>query len=79
MDTLVEAVYEHGVFRPEEPVDLPEGERVSLRVSRQEAHTAAKKLRAWQRVYEGLTPEEVDDLERIALDRTRFFSPSDDE
>jgi predicted DNA-binding antitoxin AbrB/MazE fold protein len=28
----IEAIYDHGVFRPVQPVVLPEGTRVSLRV-----------------------------------------------
>ncbi len=32
MSEPVEAVYEHGVFRPLSRVDLPEGERVRLTV-----------------------------------------------
>jgi len=26
-------------------------------------------------VYEGLTPQEIDDIEQIALDQRRFFDP----
>jgi predicted DNA-binding antitoxin AbrB/MazE fold protein len=33
MSEAVEAIYERGVFRPLEPVDLPEGERVQLTVA----------------------------------------------
>jgi len=33
MTQLIQAVYEHGVFRPLQPVQLPENERVVLTVS----------------------------------------------
>jgi predicted DNA-binding antitoxin AbrB/MazE fold protein len=32
MSKIIEAVYEHGVFRPLEPVVLPEGKHVQVRV-----------------------------------------------
>lgn len=52
----IEAIYDHGVFRPVEPVILPEGARVQLRV--EEENPAAKEAngvkdyRAW---LDGLT------------------------
>ena len=30
MATQIDAIYEHGVFRPTEPVEMPEGERVRI-------------------------------------------------
>lgn len=33
MTQFIQAIYEHGVFRPLEPVALPEHERVSLLIS----------------------------------------------
>ena len=30
MPTLIEAVYEHGVLRPDRPIDLAEGSRVEI-------------------------------------------------
>ena len=30
MATRIDAIYEHGVFRPTEPVEMPEGERVQI-------------------------------------------------
>lgn len=45
----VEAIYDHGVFRPTEPLELPEGARVRLRVEEENGavqattrHTAEK-------------------------------------
>lgn len=32
---IVSAIFEHGRFRPETPVELPEGSRVVLAVERQ--------------------------------------------
>jgi predicted DNA-binding antitoxin AbrB/MazE fold protein len=33
MATRIEAIFEHGVFRPTEPVEIAEGERVQIVVS----------------------------------------------
>ncbi len=35
MSEYINAIFENGVFRPEVPVNLPNGERVSLNVERQ--------------------------------------------
>jgi predicted DNA-binding antitoxin AbrB/MazE fold protein len=35
----IDAIYDHGVFRPVEPVALPEGARVHLRVEQQNGST----------------------------------------
>ena len=36
MPKIIEAVYENGVFKPLQKVDLKEGERVKLRVEKTE-------------------------------------------
>ena len=37
MSERIDAIFENGVFRPEAPVNIPNGERVSLDVERQPA------------------------------------------
>ena len=76
MTVSIDAVYEAGVFRPLEQVPLDEGQRVSLSVEplALTPEEAEAKLRQWQQVYEGLSAEEVDEIEKIALDRSRFFT-----
>lgn len=82
MTQTVEAVYEKGVFKPLNPVQIQEGQKVSLLVepmamTRQEAEAH---LREWQRVYEGLSEEEIAEVEAIALDRSNFMrQPKEDE
>lgn len=46
MVAAVPAVYEHGVLRPLEPVDLEEGERVTLTVARPAALESGKSAHA---------------------------------
>ena len=59
------AVYEHGTLRPLTPIDLAEGERVEVTVDRQKTHVTPEEMGALARaVYEGLTDEEIDDIEK---------------
>jgi predicted DNA-binding antitoxin AbrB/MazE fold protein len=41
MTRIVEAVYEHGILRPLEPLDLPENERVTVTIVHLEAINGA--------------------------------------
>ncbi|MBI3948511.1 MAG: antitoxin family protein [Armatimonadetes bacterium] len=74
MSVTIEAVYERGLFRPLQPVALPEGQRVSVTVpaGAMSLAEAQAHLAKWHRVYEGLSDEEVAEVESIALDRANF-------
>jgi predicted DNA-binding antitoxin AbrB/MazE fold protein len=81
MTQVIEAVYEDGAFRPLETVDLQEGQHVALAfepmaITREAAEA---ELRAWQRVYEGLSDQEIAEVEAIALDRRQSSRESKDE
>jgi predicted DNA-binding antitoxin AbrB/MazE fold protein len=66
-----EAVFENGVFRPlAVPCDITEGQRVRLTV---EVETPDDVLALAAKVYEGLSGEEIDEIERVALVRRDFF------
>jgi len=43
---IIHAVYENGVFRPKEPVDLPESSEVEVELRRVEPSDAEKRLDA---------------------------------
>ena len=72
---LIEAVFENGVLRPLTEIQppLPEGQRVRLLVETEEALPRALELAT--RVYDNLTGHEIEEIERIALDRSRFIEP----
>jgi len=72
MNRVIDAVYENGAFRPVCPdaVSITDGQRVQITV---EVDGEPEALRAAMNVYEGLAEEVVDEIERIALDRGRFF------
>jgi predicted DNA-binding antitoxin AbrB/MazE fold protein len=69
----IEAVYEHGSFRPVAPADveLAEGQKVRLVVQPIEEPGDVLALAA--RVYEGLTDEQIDAIEQHMARRDDFF------
>lgn len=69
MGRTIEAVYERGALRPLEPLELEEGKRVQIQIvtARQRAEDV---LEHAARVFEDLSPDDLADVERIALDRS---------
>ena len=76
MTKNLDAICENGAFRPvgDADISLSNGDRVRLTVEPilQDAGLDVLKLAA--KVYAGLSGEGVAEIERIALDRTTFFS-----
>jgi predicted DNA-binding antitoxin AbrB/MazE fold protein len=70
----VEAIFEDGVFKLIQRHETPEGERVQLTVETAGLPEHEDPLELAARVYRGLRTEELDEIERIALDRSQFFS-----
>lgn len=72
MTRILEAVYEDGVLRPLEDPGLQEHQRVLLEIRFEPREQASSALEAWNQVYEGLSDEEIAEVEAMALDRSRF-------
>jgi predicted DNA-binding antitoxin AbrB/MazE fold protein len=74
MDRTVDAVYEHGGFRVlnPTPLQLAEGQQVRL-IIEGPTENSNFLLDLAAQVYDGLSSEDVDAIERIALDRHDFF------
>lgn len=70
----LKAVFEDGVFKPIERPGIPEGERVQITVETLMGPGTEDSLELAANVYRGLRPEEIDEIERIALDRSHFFT-----
>jgi len=74
MTQTIEAVYQNGMFKPLAPVseEVAEGETVTITIGDKkfspEAYIALAK-----KVYDGLSDEEIEEIEKIALDRSNFF------
>ncbi len=73
MDHVIEAIYENGMLKPLETLDLPEHQRVFITVHEAPVESPDETLDAWQCVYEGVAEEEIAQIEAIALDRSRFM------
>ena len=74
MSHIISAVYENGVFRPIEPPVPPLREGQEVRVMFEANAAPASVLALAARVYEGLSQQDVEDVERLALDRSKFFT-----
>jgi predicted DNA-binding antitoxin AbrB/MazE fold protein len=74
MTQVPEAIYERGTFRPlVGPLPaLAEGQRVQIAV---DVAAPESVLALAAEVYAGLSEEEVDEIERIATDRSAWTAP----
>lgn len=72
MTQTIEAIYQNGMFKPLNPVSesISEGEKVKLVVEIEDVNPIMKLA---ENFYEGLSKEDVDEIEKIALDRSNFF------
>jgi predicted DNA-binding antitoxin AbrB/MazE fold protein len=73
MTQTLEAIFEDGTFRLLEKPAVPirNGQHVRLMVD--DATLSEDVLGLAEQVYTGLSEEEIDDVERISLDRRSFF------
>lgn len=74
MSQTVEAIYQNGIFKPLNPIpeEIAEGETVEITISEKKL-SPEEMLKLASRVYEGLSNEDIAEIERIALDRSNFF------
>ena len=73
MPEVIEAIYEHGVFKPLQKRAIPDGQHVRLVIETTDVTTSEDMLALAAQVYEGLSAEEVDGIEEIACNRRDFF------
>jgi predicted DNA-binding antitoxin AbrB/MazE fold protein len=68
----IKVVYENGVFRPLSPPELPieEGEQMAVTLEHKLSPKEITELAA--SVFDGLTKEEIKEIEDIMLDRSAF-------
>ncbi len=73
MGQTIIAVYQNGTFRPlaSVPEEIMEGQTVRLTLSDKE-ESAAEIMRLAQDFYEGLSEEDINEIEAVALDRSNF-------
>jgi predicted DNA-binding antitoxin AbrB/MazE fold protein len=69
---VFEAVFEDGVLKPLQDPGLSEHHRFSVQVQELSGRDPESELTAWHGVYDGLSDDEIAEVETIALDRSRF-------
>lgn len=74
MTQTIEAIYQNGIFKPLNPIseELTEGETVEITIKDKKL-SPDEMLKLAGQVYEGLSDEDIEEIERIALDRSNFF------
>ena len=74
MTQTIKAIYQNGMFKPLKPVsgELAEGEEVIINIKSMEK-SADEIMKIAENFYEGLPEEEIDEIEKIMLDRSNFF------
>ncbi|MFN7953572.1 MAG: antitoxin family protein [bacterium] len=77
MTTTLDAVFENGVLKPVQPLELVEGERVRVTVERAGTAPADEILALASCVYEGLSAADVDQIEAMAKRRAFFGAAAD--
>ena len=72
MTQTIEAIYQNGMFKPLNPISelITEGEKVKLIVEVEEVNSI---MQLAENFYQGLSEEDIDEIEKIALDRANFF------
>ncbi len=72
MTQTIEAIYQNGMFKPLSPIseEISEGKKVKLVVETEEESPIIKLA---ENFYEGLSEEDIDEIEGITLDRSNFF------
>ena len=73
----IEAIYQNGMFKPLKPVsdEISEGETVEITISEKRL-SPEEMLKLASQIYEGLSEEDIAEIERIALDRSNFMKSS---
>ena len=76
MTQSLDAIYKNGTFCPVNAsgVTLSDGERVRLTVEPISQDAAKNVLDLAAKVYAGLSDSDITDIEKIASDRSNFFS-----
>jgi len=69
----LDAIFENGVFRPLDPNSVPVSEGQQVRIIVEAAQSEKDILEAASSVYNGLSEEQIKEIEQIALNRQDFF------
>jgi len=73
MKETIDAIYENGVFRPLKRPNVLDGIKVRLEIEKLSESNVEGMLELAAQVYNGLSNEQIDEIEQIAFDRGDFF------
>ena len=73
MKQAVDAVYENGVFKPLKSPSLSDGQLVRLEIEPAFETSSDDLLELAAKVYEGLSDQQIAEVEKIVLDHRDFF------
>jgi predicted DNA-binding antitoxin AbrB/MazE fold protein len=76
MTQTIEAIYQNGIFKPLNPIsdEFAEGEKVKLVVETEtESEEVSPIMKLVENFYEGLSEEDIEEIEKVTLDRSNFF------
>ncbi len=70
----IEVIYQNGMFKPLNPIpdEIKEGEKMEI-IVKDKKLSPDEMLQLAGKVYEGLSDEDINEIEKIALDRSNFF------
>ncbi len=71
MTKTIEAIFENGVFKPTSPLDISEHKKVTL-IIKENTEETPDVLSLASMVYDDLSQSDIEDIEKMALDRSRF-------
>lgn len=72
MAKVFNAIYEDGVLKPVENPGLQEHEKVRIEIREAPERKVHSTLAEWAKVYEGLSDQEIDEIDEIIRDRSNF-------
>lgn len=74
MTQIIEAIYQDGIFKPLNAIskEIAEGKKVKLVVETEDDEINPI-MKLAENFYEGLSNKDVEEIEKVALDRSNFF------
>lgn len=74
MTQTLDAIYEKGVFRPLTKPEIADGQSVKLVVETSSKLNPEEMLKLAAQVYEGLSEEQINEIEQIAIERGNLLT-----
>jgi predicted DNA-binding antitoxin AbrB/MazE fold protein len=74
MNRILEAIYENGVLKPLKSLKLSEHQKVTITIQLPPVENPDQELESWHQVFAGLSDNDIQEIESIALDRSHFMA-----